>query len=151
MKMRIRITGCVVSLYYDSPKNKTLYKRLIASPEWVSLWYLVQDNKFDDALWLRLSDRERQFMALAATNTGIDNGQLHHAVAEDTKEMTDQLHILEGELLAGNLNSKLVDQYDSIIDKLTETGQLPRIYGSKLKKSMKRTYEQQVKVEKHEA
>ncbi|KAI9995036.1 hypothetical protein PInf_011986 [Phytophthora infestans] len=143
-KMEISIRGNLVSVYRPPNKKgyKTLVRRKVVEPEWVKLWYEIMDGKFDESLWLRLNDIDRSFLSFCVHAAEILNKEFNVHLAQDHKIHFDQLKIVEGELMAGNMNKQLVDQYNGIIDQLTSTLQMPRLQGTLLKKRMARTFEQ---------
>ncbi|KAI9995031.1 hypothetical protein PInf_011981 [Phytophthora infestans] len=99
------------------------------------------DGKFDESLWLRLNDIDRSFLSFCVHSAEIHNKEFNVHLAQDHRIHFDQLKIVEGELMAGNMNKQLVDQYNGIIDQLTSTLQMPRLQGTLLKKRMARTFE----------
>lgn len=139
-KLTIRITGSVVSLYNENRKIKLLFRRRIVEPEWLSLWYKVVEGEFDEGLWLRLNDVDREFMVLCVNRSEVENPKFNIAVSKDNKKELDQMRIIEGELLAGNISSELVEKYNGILDKLSRSGQMPKIHATQLKKRMQRTF-----------
>lgn len=140
---QIKIRGNIISVYRPSGRRVILFRRKIVEPEWVKLWYDIQEDKFDESLWLRLNDVDRQFLAFCLHYIGFHNKDLNIHLAKDQQKHFDQLRIIEGEVLAGNLNDNLVDQYDSIVSMLQNSLQIERKHGTLLKNRMRRTFMQQ--------
>lgn len=142
LPIKITIKGSVVSVYRQDRHEKNpfkLWKRKIVDPEWLVLWYMINDGKFDEVAWLRLSDSDRDFMAFCVNHEGIHNSGFNINLAKDNKVHTEQLRIIEGELLAGNINDELVRKYKEILTMLSETGQLGKKHAGLLMNRMERT------------
>lgn len=137
----VNIKGCVVSLMSKNSGLNVL-KRLLVNPAWVDLWFKVKENDFDLMLWNKLSQREKSFMMLLVSKLGIDNAQLNSANNHESENDIERLKLLEGSILAGNLNSEILKESTEIIDRLADKQMLHRQTASSLKKRFKHAYEQ---------
>ncbi len=140
-QMQVKITGSVVSVFRKMGTKDALWRRRVVEPEWIELWYKIQADEFDESLWLRLNDADREFLIFCVNASHIENRAFNIAVAKSQKATSDELKIIEGELLSGNLNKTLVSKYNKIIDMLTETMQMGKQHGTLLKNRMQRSYE----------
>ncbi len=141
----IKIKGGLVSVYVDCKGKMILQRRKIVEPEWVSLWFKIQDGGWDDGEWLRLNDVDRNFLSFCVYGSHIDNPKFTTALAKDQRIHFDTLKRIEGELLAGNVNKQMVDDYNRIIDSLVASLQMSRRQGTLMKNRMERTYAAMVK------
>lgn len=143
MKQReVIVKGLCVSLYLNG-KTKQLIKRRIVSPEWVQLWYLISDGKFDADLWLTLNDGLQDFLSTCVHQTNTHNIEFQKMLARNMKGIYDRLLLIEDSIKMGNISEALVKEYSSIIERLTNTDQMPKMHGSKLIRRLERTLAQQ--------
>lgn len=142
LPMFLRITGSVVSLYRQQKNDKiNLFKRKICSPEFIELLYKILADDFDEAMWLNLPDKDKQFLMTVVNSTHKENPKFNIAVAKYNNSNLNELKIIEGEIVAGNLNPELLTKFNRIIDNLMDTYQLTHNHGSMLKKNLARTLE----------
>jgi site-specific recombinase len=140
MPMFLRITGSIVSLYYQRKNDRiVLYKRKIGSPEFIELLYKILADEFDEAMWLNLSDKDKQWLITVVNSTHKENPKFNIATAKYNNANLNEMRIIEGEIIAGNLNPELLTKFNRIIDNLMDTYQLTRNHGSMLKKNLART------------
>jgi hypothetical protein len=116
-------------------------KMRIVSPDWISLYYKLEEGTFDKIDWDRLNESERDFMAYVCKHMGFDSKELNLAIAHTYRATFDRLASIEGMVKAGNINSQTVTEYKEILDRLGSSGQLIMHKVSYLKKCMDRTYE----------
>lgn len=149
--MRIRhviINGCCVSIYNTLKDEKTrgpIAHRKLVSPTFVELWYKICDDKFDYMLWSALTQSEKDYMAECVNMTHTICQEFQIALAKATKSSIDRLRLLEGEIVAGNLNPALVKEFSDLLDHLSASRQIPPIQAGRLKKRIQRTYAEQLK------
>lgn len=138
-----KINGSVFSLLRQSPVNKLIAckARKIVSPNFLELWNILMQGEFDYDIWNGLDDGEKNFITLAAYWTQLKNYKLHIAISKYTKHQTDRLKLIEGAIVAGNMNSELVHEYISIIEKLRDTNQLSKFSSTSMINKIKRRFE----------
>jgi len=61
-------------------------------------------------------------------------------VVEKIKKVQQRLVLLEGMIMAGNINKELIDEVNDILDGLVKSQQLPQKQASRMKKRIERTY-----------
>jgi len=137
----VKIQGCVISLMSKNSAANVL-KRLLVNPVWIELWYLVTEDKFDMVKWNRLTPTEKNFMMLLAQKLNIQNRELHSANNNEAGTQIERLKLLEGSILAGNLNKDILDEALTIIDELADRSMLYRRTANSLKKRFKQAYNQ---------
>lgn len=137
----IKIQGCVVSLMSKNSKANVL-RRLLVKPVWIELWHLITEDKFDMAKWSQLSPIEKNFMMLLAQKLNIQNRELHSANNNEAAGEIERLKVLEGSILAGNMNKDILNEAITIIDDLADRSMLYRRTANSLKKRFNKAYEQ---------
>ncbi len=68
------------------------------------------------------------------------NRYLEVAVSKKFKKVQQRLVLLEGMIMAGNINKELIDEINDILDSLVKSQQLPQKQASRMKKRIERTY-----------
>lgn len=137
----IKIQGCVVSLMSKNSKANVL-RRLLVKPVWIELWHLITEDKFDMAKWSQLSPIEKNFMMLLAQKLNIQSRELHSANNNEAAGEIERLKVLEGSILAGNMNKDILNEAITIIDDLADRSMLYRRTANSLKKRFNKAYEQ---------
>lgn len=143
-----QIHGSIFDLKHQSRtrdgNRSILYKRYIVSPEFIQLWYDIVDDKFNDDLYDRLTETERNVLASSANWLKKDNRQLNVRTARTMRSIFDRFEVIEGAIKAGNLNQQLVDEYVDKMSLLRKLHAIPHVTATKQIKSMLRTYEAQL-------
>lgn len=140
IKYKLRIQGCVVTLMSEN-SGSAILKRLLVNPAWIDLWNLISENQFDLGLWNRLSQKEKNFMILCANKLNIDNKQLHSANNNEAASSIERLKLIEGSILAGNINKDLLDEASTIIDDLSSRQMLFTRTANSLKKRLQAEFD----------
>ena len=117
------------------------HAKRIVSPEWIQLWFIIHDGGFEQDLWLRLSDKDKDFMGFAVHACNINSPEFEKALARECAQIHQRLLLIEGSISAGNLNRALVDEYKQIVDKLAASYQIGQKQATNLKKRIERTYD----------
>ena len=147
VKKFVKIHGLAISLYREAPYTSTkgrpvLVKRKLVEPAWIELWFKATEGEWDDTLWEQLSDDNKDWFAYCFHMTEQnDNKELEIALSKKFKKTQQRLNLLEGMVMAGNMNDDLVNEFKSILDSLVASYQLPLKQGSRMKKRLDRTYE----------
>ena len=71
----------------------------------------------------------------------IHNEIFEKMLAKSSSSLYERMKLLEGGIGSGVISQQLVDEFDSIVDRLINSGQFTISYGSKLKKKIKRLKE----------
>lgn len=121
-------------------RNYTHASRIV-SPEWIQLWFFISEKEFNQDLWLRLSEKEKDFMGYCVHACKIHSPEFEKALARECAQIHQRLVIIEGSISNGNLNRALVDEYKFIVDKLAASFQIGQKQATNLKKRIERTYE----------
>lgn len=136
---KLKIQGCVITLGTENSKS-AIIKRLLVNPAWIDLWNIVSEGDFDLSLWNRLSNKEKNFMIFIANKMKIHNNKLHSANNNEAGDAIQKLKLIEGSLLAGNINKELIDEGTMIIDDLINRCMLYPRTGNNLKKRLQIAY-----------
>jgi hypothetical protein len=145
------IHGSVFSLYKEinhKRTNKQLIKRKFVESAFIELWFKLSEGLWDEDLWEQISDENKDFMAysyykIRKTNPELDfkeNKGLDIAVSKKFKNTQKRLNLIEGMIKSGNFNEALVEEFNTIMDNLISTNQIPALQGTRLKKRLERTF-----------
>jgi len=139
----IIIKGLHVSIVGRLKADQRIYThaKRIVSPEWIQLWFIISDKGFESDLWLRLSEKDKDFMGYAVHACNIVSPEFEKALARECAKIHQRLLLIEGSILNGNLNRVLVDEYKSIVDKLAASFQIGQKQATNLKKRIERTFD----------
>ena len=90
---------------------------------------------------IKLSEGEKMFLHKLVGKNDADIGEskqkgISHTISESPKELNHQLNILFGEIHAGNDNPVIVDQIETILNKLVSTGSITQKQAKTLYKSI---------------
>lgn len=144
VKKFIKIKGLYVGLYREPPSGGTravLFGRRLVEPAWIELWFKATEGEWDDSLWDQISDDNKDWFSYCYHLTKQpDNKYLEIALSKKFKKTQQRLVLLEGMIMAGNINKDLVGEVDGILDSLVKSDQLPRKQASRMKKRIQRTY-----------
>lgn len=142
IKKYIKIKGLYVGLYRDHITKPVLFGRRLVEPAWIELWFKATENKWDDSLWDQISDENKDWFSYCYHTTNQpDNNNLEIAVSKKFKKIQQRLVLLEGMIMAGNINKELIKEINDILDNLVKSSQLPQKQASRMKKRIERTYE----------
>lgn len=137
----IKIKGLYVALYRDHNSKPVLFGRRLVEPAWVELWFKATENQWDDMLWEQLSDENKDWFSKCYHITNQpENKYLEIALSKKFKKIQQRLVLLEGMIMAGNINKDLIDEINNILDSLVKSDQLPQKQASRMKKRIERTY-----------
>lgn len=141
VKKFIKIKGLYVGLYRDHINKPVLFQRRLVEPAWIELWFKATENQWDDSLWEQISDENKDWFSYCYHITNQpENKYLEMAVSKKFKKVQQRLNLLEGMIMAGNINDELVDEMNDILDNLVKSSQLPQKQASRMKKRIERTY-----------
>lgn len=141
VKKFIKIKGLYVGLYRDHITKPVLFGRRLVEPAWIELWFKATENQWDDSLWEQISDENKDWFSYCYHITNQpENKYLEMAVSKKFKKVQQRLNLLEGMIMAGNINDDLVDEMNDILDNLVKSAQLPQKQASRMKKRIERTY-----------
>ncbi len=146
VKKFVKIHGLAISLYREAPYVSTkgrpvLVKRKLVEPAWIELWFKATEGGWDVTLWEQLSDDNKDWFAYCFHMTEQkDNKELEISLSKKFKKTQQRLQLLEGMIMAGNMNDDLVSEFKGILDSLVASYQLPLKQGSRMKKRLDRTY-----------
>ena len=138
----IKIKGLYVGLYRHHITRPVLFSRRLVEPAWIELWFKATENQWDDNLWEQISDDNKDFFSRCyhVTDQPV-NRHLEVAVSKKFKKIQQRLVLLEGMIMAGNINKDLIEEVSSILDSLVKSDQLPQKQASRMKKRIQRTYD----------
>lgn len=145
MRQRIVIVkGLFIYIRYINKDGTpgTISKRKLVAPEFIELWYLIHDGKFDQQLWHRLSDRDRDFLALCVHQSHITNREFETALARSSSNLYERMKLLEAGIKAGDFSDAAATEFNQILDRLAESGQMTQLFATKMKKKLERTMQQ---------
>jgi hypothetical protein len=137
----ISIKGLYVGLYREHNTRPVLFGRRLVEPAWIELWFKATEGEWDDMLWEQLSDDNKDWFSYCYHLTNQpDNKYLEIALSKKFKKVQQRLVLLEGMIMAGNINEDLVKEVNDILDSLVKSNQLPQKQASRTKKRIERTY-----------
>ncbi len=141
IKKYIKIKGLYVGLYRDHTSKPVLFGRRLVEPAWIELWFKATDGDWDETLWEQITDENKDWFSYCYHLTKQpDNKYLEIAVSKKFKKVQQRLVLLEGMIMAGNINIALIDELNTILDSLVKSQQLPQKQASRMKKRIERTY-----------
>lgn len=138
-----QIHGSVFELRFTKAKRGSvfrdvLHRRFFVSPEFIQLFYKVHEGGFDQGLFERLSDKERQILALSINYLGLVNRDYNIALSKTMRTTYERLKLIEGAIQAGNLSQELHDEYVDIMGMFKDLHLIPRLTASNNIKSIGR-------------
>ena len=142
VKKFIKIKGLYVGLYREHSTKPVLFGRRLVEPAWIELWFKATENEWDDMLWEQISDQNQDWFSYCYHLTNQpDNKELEIAISKKFKKVQQRLVLLEGMIMAGNINKELIVEIGGILDSLVNSQQLPRKQAARMKKRIDRTYD----------
>jgi len=141
IKKFIKIKGLYVGLYREHISRPVLFSRRIVEPAWIELWFKATEGQWDDNLWELISDDNKDWFSKCyhVTEQPV-NKYLEVALSKKFKKIQERLVLLEGMIMAGNINKDLINEMINILDSLVQSDQLPQKQASRMKKRIERTY-----------
>lgn len=137
----IRIHGLNVTLLKNL--DNVVIKRILVEPEWIRLWFLATEGKWDEILWDNISDNNQNWFSMCYHQTHQPiNKHLEMAIAQKFKKTQDRLVLLEGMICNGNINPKIIGEISDILDSLVNSGQLSTRPATRMKNRIQRSYDQ---------
>ncbi len=140
-----KISGNVLDLYHNPSKTSKaatkLYKRYFVSTEFIQLFFLISDDKFDDALFERLSEKEKHEFAHVISYLNMNSRAFTIALSKLNRGMFSRMQLIEGSVKSGNLSEELREEYIEIITSMKHLGMLPASTAERYIGSIKRTYD----------
>ena len=126
-------------------QKKKLIKKRIVSAKFVKLWYLLLENRFDSELYDELEENDKLFFIELYTcyqkNEGEQKSSFESFRVKLAQPFIGKLKILEGSIMAGNMNKELLNDYEDVLDKLKEHNYMTNRQATTLLKRLKLTYD----------
>lgn len=95
---------------------------------------------WDDSLSDQISDENKDWFSNCYHLTNQpENKYLEIAISKNSK-IQQRLVLLEGIIMAGNINKDIIEEINDILDKLVKSQQLPQKQASRMKNRIERTY-----------
>lgn len=150
-KHSFRIRGSIFELRHVKAisrqvRRDVLYRRFFVSPEFVELFYKLHDGEFDQLLFDRLQDNEKQTMSTALTFLDINNREFNIALSKAMRSSFERFKLIEGAIKAGNLSTDLHDEYVNLMRMLSKLGMIPKSTASQNVNAIGRTLRSQQRV-----
>lgn len=138
----IKINGLYVSIYRNYRDQPVLLHRRVVEPAFIQLWYKLSELEFDNDLYNQLSDENKDYLSFCfhTIYPELENKHLEIETAKKSRKLQERLVLLEGMIMAGNINIELVNELNGILDKLVKSSQIPAKQGSRMKARVRRTY-----------
>lgn len=134
-------TGLCVNIIYSNAKRTGLKKRLIVSPDFIALLDKIENNEFEQSLWDKLSQVEKNFIYEINEDCKIKNKQLEMEHLKESQRLMDRLKLLEGAVLAGNSGDLVKKEFIEILDELGNRKQLPKSLIVRMKSAVQKNYQ----------
>ncbi len=126
-------------------QKKKLIKKRIVSAKFIKLWYLLLENRFDSELYDELEENDKLFFIELYTcyqkNEGEQKSSFESFRVKLAKPFIEKLKILEGSIMAGNMNKELLNDYEDVLDKLKKHNYMTNRQATTLLKRLKLTYD----------
>lgn len=143
----LKINGLYVSIYRyhirDGQKKPVLLHRRVVEPAFIQLYYKLSELGFDIDLYNQLSEENKDYLSFVfhTIHPHLENKKLEIETAKKSRKLQERLVLLEGMIMAGNINIELVNELSEILEKLIKSSQIPRKQGARMLARVKRTYE----------
>lgn len=118
----VRFEGNFVSLI--APKKSRT--KSIVSKQFLKLWFATIRNEFDPEIYELMDEKNRKFFITVYSfwTKRVPEGAIQPSFeiyrSDISKPFVDRLRVIEGEMLAGNLNPELIDQYAALLAELVD-------------------------------
>lgn len=126
-------------------QKKKLIKKRIVSAKFIKLWYLLLENRFDSELYDELEENDKLFFIELYTcyqkNEGEQKSSFESFRVKLAQPFIGKLKILEGSIMAGNMNKELLNDYEDVLDKLKKYNYMTNRQATTLFKRLKLTYD----------
>lgn len=125
-------------------QKKKLIKKRIVSAKFIKLWYLLLENRFDSELYDELEENDKLFFIELYTcyqkNEGEQKSSFESFRVKLAQPFIEKLKILEGSIMAGNMNKELLNDYEDVLDKLKKHNYMTNRQATTLFKRLKLTF-----------
>lgn len=126
-------------------QKKKLIKKRIVSAKFIKLWYLLLENRFDSELYDELEENDKLFFIELYTcyqkNEGEQKSSFESFRVKLAQPFIEKLKMLEGSIMAGNMNKELLNDYEDVLDKLKKHNYMTNRQATTLLKRLKLTYD----------
>ncbi len=118
----VRLEGNFVSLI--APRSSRV--KFIVSKQFLKLWFATIKNEFDPEIYELMDEKNRKFFihTYSFWTKRVPEGSIQSSFeiyrSDISKPFVDKLRVIEGEMLAGNLNPELIQQYSSVLQDLVD-------------------------------
>ena len=116
--------------------GKSILKRMLVSPAFISLWYKINEHDFDLNEFNMLNQIEKNFMFELAKKLKIDNKHLNIQQSIESDKLIQRLQLVEGSISIGNDNEDLKKEYIEILDQLADRGCIDKWTVANLKRKL---------------
>lgn len=125
-------------------QKKKLIKKRIVSAKFIKLWYLLLENKFDSELYDELDEIDKLFFIELYTvyqkNEGEQKSSFESFRVKLAQPFIEKLKLLEGSIMAGNMNEQLLKDYEEVLENLKKHNFMTNRQATTLLKRLKLTY-----------
>lgn len=126
-------------------QKRKLIKKRIVSAKFIKLWYLLLENRFDSELYDELEENDKLFFIELYTcyqkNEGEQKSSFESFRVKLAQPFIEKLKMLEGSIMAGNMNKELLNDYEDVLDKLKKHNYMTNRQATTLFKRLKLTYD----------
>ena len=126
-------------------QKKKLIKKRIVSAKFIKLWYLLLENRFDSELYDELEENDKLFFIELYTcyqkNEGEQKSSFESFRVKLAQPFIEKLKMLEGSIMAGNMNKELLNDYEDVLDNLKKHNYMTNRQATTLLKRLKLTYD----------
>lgn len=126
-------------------QKRKLIKKRIVSAKFIKLWYLLLENRFDSELYDELEENDKLFFIELYTcyqkNEGEQKSSFESFRVKLAQPLIEKLKMLEGSIMAGNMNKELLNDYEDVLDKLKKHNYMTNRQATTLLKRLKLTYD----------
>lgn len=126
-------------------QKKKLIKKRIVSAKFIKLWYLLLENRFDSELYDELEENDKLFFIelyiCYQKNEGEQKSSFESFRVKLAQPFIEKLKMLEGSIMAGNMNKELLNDYEDVLDKLKKHNYMTNRQATTLLKRLKLTYD----------
>lgn len=126
-------------------QKKKLIKKRVVSAKFIKLWYLLLENRFDSELYDELEENDKLFFIELYTcyqkNEGEQKSSFESFRVKLAQPFIEKLKMLEGSIMAGNMNKELLNDYEDVLDKLKKHNYMTNRQATTLLKRLKLTYD----------
>ena len=140
---RIKFDGNFLTLIRPSKTRR----KFIVSKTFMKLWFKTIENDFDEQLYELMDEKNKKlfietyvFWLNQVPNTTMQTSfEIYRA--DISKPFVEKLKVIEGSIMAGNLNQELVKQYEDVLQDLVDYHFMTSRQRTMLLKRIKLTHE----------